>query len=339
MPELPEVESVRRGVDEWTTGTTITGAEVIDPRILGTTSQRRIDPSAIDGFVTAVNGAHILGAERRGKFMWLSLGEGSRPQPGPADRQNTMLGETPELGILVHLGMSGQLRIHDPNDELHRHTRAILRLGGSDSELGGRAGDGATNGGAANGGGGVAGVGRELRFVDQRIFGHIGVQPLVHGYGRLVPASAIHIAADPLEPAFDPERVVEALAKKRTAIKAALLDQTLVSGIGNIYADEALFRAGVHPSAVPARTRKSRLVAVLESATKVMTDALAVGGTSFDALYVNVNGESGYFDRALLVYGRGGQECVRCGTEIARITVGGRGTHFCPECQKPPRYR
>lgn len=297
MPELPEVESVRRGVDEWTAGTTITGAEVADPRILGTTSQRRIDPSAASEFVTAVTGSHILGAERRGKFMWLSLGEGTA--------------SSAELGILVHLGMSGQLRIHTPGEEIHRHTRAILHL---DSE-------------------------RELRFVDQRIFGHIGVQPLVHGYGRLVPASAVHIAADPLEPAFDPERVVAELAKKRTAIKAALLDQTLISGIGNIYADEALFRAGVHPFAVPARTRKSRLVEVLESATKVMSDALAVGGTSFDALYVNVNGESGYFDRALLVYGRGGQECVRCGTEIAKITVGGRGTHFCPNCQKPPRYR
>ncbi|HJE78121.1 MAG TPA: bifunctional DNA-formamidopyrimidine glycosylase/DNA-(apurinic or apyrimidinic site) lyase [Brevibacterium epidermidis] len=297
MPELPEVESVRRGVDEWTAGTTITGAEVADPRILGTTSQRRIDPSAASEFVTAVTGSHILGAERRGKFMWLSLGEGTV--------------SSAELGILVHLGMSGQLRIHTPGEEIHRHTRAILHL---DSE-------------------------RELRFVDQRIFGHIGVQPLVHGYGRLVPASAVHIAADPLEPAFDPERVVTELAKKRTAIKAALLDQTLISGIGNIYADEALFRAGVHPLAVPARTRKSRLVEVLESATKVMSDALAVGGTSFDALYVNVNGESGYFDRALLVYGRGGQECVRCGTEIVKITVGGRGTHFCPNCQKPPRYR
>ena len=297
MPELPEVESVRRGVDEWTAGTTITGAEVADPRILGTTSQRRIDPSAVSGFVSAVTGAHILGAERRGKFMWLSLGEGTA--------------SSAELGILVHLGMSGQLRIHTPGEEIHRHTRAILHL---DSE-------------------------RELRFVDQRIFGHIGVQPLVHGYGRLVPASAVHIAADPLEPAFDPERVVTELAKKRTAIKAALLDQTLISWIGNIYADEALFRAGVHPFAVPARTRKSRLVEVLESATKVMSDALAEGGTSFDALYVNVNGESGYFDRALLVYGRGGQECVRCGTEIVKITVGGRGTHFCPNCQKPPRYR
>ena len=312
MPELPEVESVRRGVDEWTAGTTITGAEVADPRILGTTSQRRIDPSAVSGFASAVTGAHILKAERRGKFMWLSLGEGTAPSSETSGRDSGACSPlTPELGILVHLGMSGQLRIHSPGEELHRHTRAVLRL---DSD-------------------------RELRFVDQRIFGHIGVQPLVHGYGRLVPASAIHIAPDPLEAAFDPERVVAELAKKRTAIKAALLDQTLVSGIGNIYADEALFRAGVHPLAVPARTRKNRLTAVIESATTVMSDALAVGGTSFDALYVNVNGESGYFDRALLVYGRGGQECVRCGTEIVKITVGGRGTHYCPVCQKVPRYR
>jgi formamidopyrimidine-DNA glycosylase len=320
MPELPEVESVRRGVDEWTAGALITSAEVADPRILGTTSQRRIDSSAVAGFIAAVAGQRIVHAERRGKFMWLSLGEGVVGSSGrPA----------PELGILVHLGMSGQLRIHDPEDPVHRHTRAILRLEGVGSV--------AQPGPGGEGDGNSAG--RELRFVDQRIFGHIGVQPLVHGYGRLVPASAIHIAPDPLEPAFDPERVVAEMAKKRTALKAALLDQTLISGIGNIYADEALFRARVHPLAIPARTRKSRLVEVLESATKVMSDALAVGGTSFDALYVNVNGESGYFDRALLVYGRGGQECVHCGSEISKIVVGGRGTHFCPQCQKPPRYR
>lgn len=303
MPELPEVESVRRGVHEWTAGSTITGAEVLDPRILGTTSQRRIDASAVSGFVSAVTGAHIWRAERRGKFMWLSLGEGADlstadPVTSPVPR--------PELGILVHLGMSGQLRIHSPGEEIHRHTRVVLHL---DSD-------------------------RELRFVDQRIFGHISVQPLVHGYGRLVPASAVHIAADPLEPAFDPERVVANLAKKRTAIKAALLDQTLVSGIGNIYADEALFRAGVHPLAVPARTRKSRLVAVLESATKVMSDALAVGGTSFDALYVNVNGESGYFERSLTVYKKHGTPCKRCGTTIVREKIGGRSSHFCPRCQR-----
>ncbi|WP_209323310.1 bifunctional DNA-formamidopyrimidine glycosylase/DNA-(apurinic or apyrimidinic site) lyase [Brevibacterium renqingii] len=312
MPELPEVESVRVGVHEWTAGATITDVEVLDSRILGTTSARSIDPAAVDGFTTAVAGRRIIGAERRGKFMWLSLGqEGGLPdEPSPP----------PELSLLIHLGMSGQLRIHRADDPIHRHTRAILRLGrGSDVPEG----SGPT----------------ELRFVDQRIFGHLGVQPLVHAFGRLVPASANHIAADPLEPEFEPGLTITALSQKRTAIKSALLDQTLVSGIGNIYADEALFRAGVHPLANPARTLKSRLAAVLESATAVMSDALAVGGTSFDSLYVNVNGESGYFDRALLVYGRGGQECVRCGTEIQRLTVGGRSSHYCPVCQKPPRYR
>ena len=314
MPELPEVESVRIGVHEWTAGATITGAEVLDPRILGTTSQRRIDASAVDGFISAVTGRRIIGAERRGKFMWLTLGEG----PGFGQRAELA---SPELSLLVHLGMSGQLRVHDAGDEIHRHTRAILRLE-RDSENPDR-----------------ADKGMELRFVDQRIFGHLGVQPLVHAYGRLVPASATHIAADPLEAAFNPELVVGELARKRTAIKSALLDQTLVSGIGNIYADEALFRSGIHPLALPSRTRHSRLVAALDSASRVMSDALAVGGTSFDALYVNVNGESGYFDRALLVYGRGGQECVRCGGEIEKMTIGGRGSHFCPNCQRPPRYR
>ncbi|MCF2573017.1 bifunctional DNA-formamidopyrimidine glycosylase/DNA-(apurinic or apyrimidinic site) lyase [Brevibacterium sp. UCMA 11754] len=307
MPELPEVESVRLGVHEWTAGTTITGAEVIDPRILGTTSQRRINASAVDEFVAAVSGRRIIGAERRGKFMWLTLGEdlGAGPAAEPA---------APELSLLVHLGMSGQLRVHNGVDEIHKHTRAILRLERGSESL-------------------------QLRFVDQRIFGHLGVQPLVHAYGRLVPASANHIAADPLEPAFEPGLALEQLSRKRTVVKSALLDQSLVSGIGNIYADEALFRAGIHPLAIPARTRKSRLATVLDSASRVMGDALAVGGTSFDALYVNVNGESGYFDRALLVYGRGGQECVRCGTEIEKMTIGGRGSHFCPNCQRPPRYR
>ncbi|RBP67935.1 DNA-(apurinic or apyrimidinic site) lyase [Brevibacterium sanguinis] len=292
MPELPEVESVRRGVHEWTAGATITRAEVLDPRILGTTSQRRVSPDAVADFVDAVTGRSIRAAERRGKFMWLTLGE---------DR----------LSLIVHLGMSGQLRVHAAADPRHRHTRAVFALE-------------------------RAGETYEMRFVDQRIFGHLGVAPLTWSQGRLVPASASHIAADPLEEAFDAEAAVSLLSTKRTALKAALLDQGLVSGIGNIYADEALFRARVHPLAIPARTRRSRLVAVLESAASVMSDALLVGGTSFDSLYVNVNGESGYFDRALLAYGREGQECVRCGTPIRRLVIGGRSSHFCPKCQKAP---
>ncbi|GAA1530907.1 bifunctional DNA-formamidopyrimidine glycosylase/DNA-(apurinic or apyrimidinic site) lyase [Brevibacterium picturae] len=300
MPELPEVESVRLGVHEWTAGTTITGAEVLDPRILGTTSQRRIDASAVDGFLAAVSGRRIIGAERRGKFMWLTLGEDL--EAGPAAEP-----DAPELSLLVHLGMSGQLRVHDAADEIHKHTRAILRLERGSESL-------------------------QLRFVDQRIFGHLGVQPLVHAYGRLVPASANHIAADPLEPSFEPGLVLEQLSRKRTVVKSALLDQSLVSGIGNIYADEALFRAGIHPLAIPARTRKSRLAAVLDSASRVMSDALAVGGTSFDALYVNVNGESGR--HTLNVYGQEGQPCKRCGSSIVRERFMNRSSHLCPVCQR-----
>ncbi|GAA1643926.1 MULTISPECIES: bifunctional DNA-formamidopyrimidine glycosylase/DNA-(apurinic or apyrimidinic site) lyase [Brevibacterium] len=306
MPELPEVESVRRGLAEWTTGALITGAEVIDHRILGTTSARRIDPGLAADFTDRIVGERITGAERRGKFMWLTVGG--------------------ESGLLVHLGMSGQMRVHPSHAEVHRHTRAVFRLE--------KGGDFAAESSEAS-----APERYDLRFIDQRIFGHLSVQPLALAHGRLVPASAIHIAPDPLEDSFDLDAVVDALARKRTPLKAALLDQTVVSGIGNIYADEALFRAGVHPLAIASRTRRSRLVAVVESAASVMGDALAVGGTSFDALYVNVNGESGYFDRALLAYGRDGQECVRCGTEIAKLTVGGRGSHFCPTCQRMPRYR
>ncbi|WP_453984409.1 bifunctional DNA-formamidopyrimidine glycosylase/DNA-(apurinic or apyrimidinic site) lyase [Brevibacterium casei] len=251
MPELPEVESVRRGVDEWTAGALITGAEVVDPRILGTTSARRVDDTAAAAFVRTVTGRRITGAQRRGKFMWLTL-DG-------------------EDGLLVHLGMSGQMRVHLAAEEAHRHTRAVFRLERGEERF-------------------------DLRFVDQRIFGHLSVQPLVPAHGRLVPASAIHIAPDPLEDVFDIDATLAALARKRSPIKAALLDQTLISGVGNIYADEALFRAGIHPLAIAARTRRNRLAAVLESATTVMGDALAVGGTSFDDLYVNVNGESGYLD-------------------------------------------
>lgn len=311
MPELPEVESVRRGVHEWTAGATVVSAQFIDSRILGTTSARDLSADAVTGFTSAVAGRRIRGAERRGKFMWLEL------EDQGADVQFRVGGahaDASELSLLIHLGMSGQLRVHQPGDERHRHTRAIFTLER----------DGARY---------------ELRFIDQRIFGHLGVQPLAWSSGRFVPASAGHIAADPLEPAFDFDAAIGRLAARRTALKSALLDQTVVSGIGNIYADEALFRAKVHPLAIPARTRRSRLVAVLDSAVAVMSDALRVGGTSFDSLYVNVNGESGYFGRALLAYGRGGQSCVRCGTEIVKITVGGRGTHFCPICQKTPRYR
>lgn len=302
MPELPEVESVRRGLADWLPGARVDSVRLHDPRILGTTSQRTIAPADAEAFATGITGAGFDVPARRGKFLWVPL-DGA--------------GETPERALSVHLGMSGQFRIHEPGDPVHRHTRADFTCFSSG--------------------------GREfsLRFVDQRIFGHLGIDELtVPGRWKSslpVPAQMAHIAPDALEESTDLDAIARVVKMKRSAIKSVLLDQSVLSGIGNIYADEALHRARVHPLAHAARLRISRVRAVLESAREVMLEALEQGGTSFDALYVNVNGESGYFDRSLGVYGRTGQPCLRCGTLITRLVVGGRGTHICLQCQKPQR--
>ena len=290
MPELPEVESVRRGLLDWVQSAAITGVRVLDPRILGTTSQRRLPPDAADTFAEAVAGRVLATPQRRGKFLWV-------PFAGIPS------------ALTLHLGMSGQLRIHTADEPVHRHTRAILDLQRSPGPV-------------------------QLRFIDQRIFGHIGVDDLIADGPDAVPRASAHIARDPLDPHWDLEVTARRIQRSTSALKSVLMDQTIVSGVGNIYADEALFRARVHPLAVPARTRISRLRAVLVEARAVMEDALAQGGTSFDALYVHVNGDSGYFDRSLNVYGRTEEPCRVCGTAIRRIGVGGRGTHFCPTCQR-----
>ena len=284
MPELPEVEVVRRGLEAHVVGHTIADVEVLHPRAV-----RRHLPGSLD-LAGRLEGQTVVGAERRGKYLWLVL-------------------EPSSVAIVVHLGMSGQMLVQDPTvpDEKHLRIRARLESG------------------------------IDLRFVDQRTFGGWALADLVTVDGTVVPDSVAHIARDPLDPRFDPDLVVKALRAKHTEIKRALLDQTVVSGVGNIYADEALYRARVHPLARAARLRISRVRAVLEAAREVMLEALEQGGTSFDALYVNVNGESGYFDRSLGVYGRTGQPCLRCGTLITRLVVGGRGTHICLQCQKPQR--
>jgi formamidopyrimidine-DNA glycosylase len=313
VPELPEVESVRRGLQTWAQGARVDRVRILDARILGTTSNRLIAPEAPARFTAELSGSQLASVERRGKFMWLPLRGGggtpaALPESAPADPPVTA--EPPTRALSVHLGMSGQFRIHDAADPMHRHTRAILDL-----ERAGR-------------------QRLELRFVDQRIFGHLGIDDLVESHGALAPRSASHIALDPLHPLYDPERTARRIQAKRTGMKAALLDQTVVSGIGNIYADEALFAARVHPLAPTRTTRISRIRAVLAEAAAVMRDSLAQGGTSFDALYVHVNGESGYFERSLNVYGREGHPCKRCGTPIARERFMNRSSHFCPICQR-----
>jgi formamidopyrimidine-DNA glycosylase len=208
--------------------------------------------------------------------------------------------------VLGHLGMSGQLLIQPPTaaPEPHLRIRFTFADGGPD-----------------------------LRFVDQRTFGGM----LVSRGGAQLPPEIAHIARDPFDPLFDPDAVVAALRRRRTGVKRALLDQTLIGGVGNIYADEALWRAGLHGERLAARLSRAVAHRLLGHVTDVMTEALAQGGTSFDSLYVNVNGESGYFGRDLAVYGREGQPCRRCGTAVRREPFMNRSSYSCPRCQPRPR--
>ena len=284
MPELPEVETIRAGLDRYVTGRTIEAVKVLHPR----TVRRHL--AGADDFTGRLRGRVFTGARRRGKYLWL-------PVDGDA--------------LLAHLGMSGQLLVGDPQRPVNGHMRARFTFADS---------------------------GPDLRFVDQRTFGHLCVVPVCHAQGGAeLPALIKHIAPDPLEDAFDPGLLAARLRRRRTGVKRALLDQSLVSGIGNIYADEALWTARLH-WARPTETLNSPEVARLVSAAQqVMTAALASGGTSFDALYVNVNGASGYFERSLAVYGRAGQPCRRCGTPIRREKFMNRSSFSCPRCQPVPR--
>jgi formamidopyrimidine-DNA glycosylase len=212
--------------------------------------------------------------------------------------------------ITAHLGMSGQLLVQAAAAPDEKHLRVRMTFG-----------DG----------------GRELRFVDQRTFGGLAVDALVTVDGTMVPTTVAHIARDPLDPAFDGAAFAAGLRRRRTGLKRALLDQTLVSGIGNIYADEALWRARLHYARPTETLTRPAALLLLGHVRDVMTEALAEGGTSFDALYIDVNGQSGYFDRSLNAYGRAGKPCPRCGTPIRRDPFMNRSSFTCPRCQPRPR--
>lgn len=285
MPELPEVEVVRRGLADHVVGRTIEHAEFRGARVA-----RRHLPGPAD-LSDRLAGNLIAEARRRGKYLWLVL----RTPDGS------------EQGLITHLGMSGQLLVEDPSapEEKHLHARFCF-----------------------------ADAGPELRFVDQRTFGGMALSDLT---GCGVPETIAHIAPDPLEPGFDQAAVVRRMKTRDSAVKRALLDQTLVSGIGNIYADEALWRAQVHGERLCSALTRPALSRLLDHARDVMLEALGQGGTSFDALYVNVNGASGYFDRSLSAYGQEGRPCQRCGTPIRRESFMNRSSYSCPRCQPPPR--
>jgi formamidopyrimidine-DNA glycosylase len=288
MPELPEVEVVRYGLEPAVTGATVRRVEVLDDRSL-----RRHDGPAED-FVERLTGATFRTPARRGKFLWI-----------PVDGADEAL--------VVHLGMSGQVLLRDPGAERDRLTRIVLDVD-------------------APGHGPV-----RVDFVDQRIFGSMALDALVpardHPEQR-IPGQVAHIARDPVDPLFDDALFLRRLAAKDTGIKRALLDQTLVSGIGNIYADEALWASRIHYDQPTRTLSRARAKTLLAEVRLVLGRALVEGGTSFSSTYVNVNGASGYFSHSLNAYGQHGKPCARCGRPIVREDFMNRGSHFCPFCQR-----
>ena len=290
MPELPEVEVVRLGINDHVVGRTIRSVEVFDVR-----SVRRHLAGPAD-FISRLEGRTVVGAARRGKYLWMQLDHGD--------------------AVLCHLGMSGQFLIADAGDEPPRHLRVALALddGPPTRKL-------------------VGGTPSELRFADQRIFGGMSFSE----DGAELPAEIAHIARDPLDPLFDPLEFAARLRKRETGVKRAILDQTLISGVGNIYADEALWCTPLHYARNTRHLKSREVEALLGHITQVMHEALEQGGTSFDALYVNVNGTSGYFDRSLQAYGQEGKPCQRCGTPMRRDSFMNRSSFWCPTCQPRPR--
>ena len=284
MPELPEVEVVRVGLERGVVGRTIERVTVAHPRAV-----RRHLAGARD-FESRLAGQKVSGVQRRGKYLWLSLDSGD--------------------ALTGHLGMSGQLLVVPPDkpDETHLRVRFTFTDGG-----------------------------RELRFVDQRTFGGLFVVPGGAGSDAELPASIAHIARDPVDPEFDDEAFVTGVRRRKTGIKRALLDQTLVSGIGNIYADEALWRARLHFARATEALPRKVVLDLLTQVRAVLHESLAAGGTSFDALYVSTEGVSGLFERELHVYGREGEPCHRCGTPIRRDAFMNRSSFTCPKCQPRPR--
>jgi formamidopyrimidine-DNA glycosylase len=311
VPELPEVESVRRGLADHVRGWQVLRARAHHPRV----ARRHVGGGA--DLCQRLIGRQIDSVERRGKYLWLPM---------------TVPGAQADEALLAHLGMSGQFRITDHPLDDHPHLRFDAELVQAElivAEPRNAEQDASAHGAAPR---------RWLSFLDQRTFGGLSWEALEpDDSGRLVPERISHIAPDPFEPAFSIDTVVASMRRKRTEIKRALLDQSLVSGIGNIYADEALWRARVHPQRSTDRLASRTTRQVLAAASEVMLEALAVGGTSFDELYVRVNGESGYFERSLNAYGREDEPCRRCGAPIRRLSFMNRSSFVCLRCQRPPR--
>jgi len=297
VPELPEVEVVRRGLERHVVGHRLDEVSVLHPRPV------RRHLAGADDFAARTTGRLVVDALRRGKYLWLPLDSGD--------------------AVLAHLGMSGQLLVQPAGAPDERHLRVRFGL----SEVS----SGSTDRGVSTGSTGR----QELRFVDQRMFGGLSVSP----EGADLPSEIAHIARDPMDPLFDEDAFVATVRRRGSGIKRILLDQTVISGVGNIYADEALWRSRLHGDRLGAKLRPGEVRRLLSDVREVMGAALLEGGTSFDALYVNVNGQSGYFDRSLQAYGQEGLPCARCGTPIVRTAFMNRSSYHCPRCQPRPRVR
>ena len=314
MPELPEVETVRAGLAPALTNATVTAIDVLDARSF----KRHV--GGVEDFIATMVGAKILAVVRRGKFLWMPLELPAGRNPGH------------ELAMVGHLGMSGQMLLRTPGFAEDKLTRVVIHAISDDGEK------------------------VEMRFIDQRLFGSLAIDNLVetsdglpggfsNGLGvspdgestwwrNLIPASAAHIMRDPLDEDFDEKFVIAKFKKKNSGIKRVLLDQQTLSGIGNIYADEALWRSQLHYDQPAASLTGPKAKELLQHVREILAKAVTEGGTSFDEQYKNVNGESGYFAVSLNAYGMTGMPCKRCGTQIKRENWMNRGSHFCPKCQK-----
>lgn len=322
MPELPEVEVVRRGLVAHVLGREIRSVEVFDDRAV------RRQAGGPERLVHDLVGTRVSALVRRGKFLWWRLADPDGAETGHA--------------LMTHLGMSGQLRVRGsgtggeapagqvlpapeilsahrgegPASDPDRHRRIVLGLDD----------------------------GTRVDFLDQRLFGGLWTSPLaaaadgaVSACGspdELLPRDAAHIARDVLDPAVDLPAVARRIRARRAPVKSLLLAQDLISGIGNIYADEALWAARTHHATPGCALSQVRALRLLRESRAVMERALDAGGTSFDALYVDVEGRAGYFARSLAAYGRTGHPCARCGAPIVRERFQNRYSHFCPACQR-----
>lgn len=291
MPELPEVETIARGLAKRVTG------DVVESVWLGQKKEPLKSPAP--EIATVLEHSRIAAVRRMGKHIVFDLEKNgvartpSRSITGRSNRKSTPHAKENPAQWIVHLGMTGRLQVCDPQAELEKHTHAVLKLSS----------------------------GRELRFVDPRRFGRLSVSKTPFDAGGI----------EPLEVGRD--RFISLFRGRKTPIKSALLNQNLLRGVGNIYADESLFRAGIRPRRRAATITREQLAKLHASVKEVLEEAIALGGSSISD-YVDADGEEGFFQLQHRVYGRENEPCLTCKTPIKRFVIAGRSSHYCPKCQK-----